>query len=379
MKKDLSVLFDWDAVVRNPYSGFYTFGASFVKEISDLALPIHMTLFFQRRYSQRTNAFLKGLTIRQRSRLRLKSSWIKFRWLENIWEVFDWPSMESIAGRYQIYHCFHHLMPRKFQGAKILTVHDLRRYRLPHLYPRSKLHLFERAVQRADHFICVSEATKRDLCSIFDINESRVDVVYLASSINLMAEIFKDTSQYIRKELGRRGIPLAQYLLVFSSKDRRKNVTTIARAFDIARKSMNKDILLLIIGSMNPIDMEEISKMERVFWLGKVEEVYPWLCQAQGLIFASLYEGFGIPIVEAFMTRTPVITSNCSSMPEVAGDAAILVEPGKIDEIARAIEAVCTNRRLRNELVAKGERRAKIFSWRKSAQKIYEIYKNILS
>lgn len=377
--KRLSVLFDWDAVVRNPYSGFYTFGTGLINEFSNLNLPVDMTLFFQKRYKRQTDTFFQKLSRQQQARLNLKSTCIKFRWLESIWEILAIPSLESIAGHYQMYHCFHHFMPRKFKGVKILTVHDLRRYKLPHLYPRSRLRPFERAVKRANHFICVSEATKKDLCSTFDINKGRVDVVHLATNINVMTEDARNAKLYVRRELKKRGIPQLPYLLAFSSKDRRKNISVIARAFDLARKATGQDIMLLIIGSINLIDKKEISKIDNVFWLGEVEEVYPWLYQSQTLVFTSLYEGFGLPILEAFTAKVPVITSNCSSMPEVAGEAALLVDPRNIRDISEGIKTVCMDKNLRNELVAKGEKRAKEFSWEKSARQTFEIYQKVFN
>ena len=375
--QDINVLFDWDAVVRNPHSGFYTFGTNLISGLTALEENLSLTLFFQARYQGISKRFLTGLTECQRNRIRTRKCLFKFRWIERLWQLFPVPSLEALAGNHELYHCFHHFMPPRFSGQKILTVHDLRRYRLPHLYRRSNLLPFELAVKRADHFICVSNATKRDLCSIFNVNPRAVDVVHLACNEKLTR-----MKQSIRGEdedpLKTSGIKCKRFLLAFSSKDRRKNVISIARAFDLVRESLPQGTVLVIIGKLRRDEKAKLESFSMVYQVGEVDNVYPWLSQSYGLVFASLYEGFGLPILEAFSTRTPVITSNCSSMPEVAGDAAILVNPRDIREMADAIQRLCLDEEIRKELIRRGSKRIKQFSWEKNAKKTLELYRRIL-
>ncbi len=376
--EDINVLFDWDAVVRNPYSGFYTFGTNLVNGLAALEDNLSLTLFFQTRYQDQSKRFITRLDECQRKRIRTRKCPFKFRWIERLWQLFPIPSLEALAGNHELYHCFHHFMPPRFSGLKILTVHDLRRYRLPHLYRRSNLLPFELAVKRADYFICVSNATKRDLCSIFQVNPNDVDVVHLACNPKLIGEkqsVRSDKENFLKT----RGIMCKRFLVAFSSKDRRKNVISIARAFDLARKSLPQATALVIIGKLNREEKTKLESISMVYTVGEVEDVYPWLSQSYGLVFVSLYEGFGLPILEAFSTRTPVITSNCSSMPEVAGDAAILVNPNDIKEIAEAIKRLCVDEELREELIRRGNRRLKQFSWIKSAKQTFEVYRRLLS
>ncbi len=375
--QDINVLFDWDAVVRNPHSGFYTFGTNLVSGLSTLEENLSLTLFFQARHQGISKRFLTGLTECQRNRIRTRKCPFKFRWIERIWQLFPYPSLEALAGNYKLYHCFHHFMPPRFSGLRILTVHDLRRYRLPHLYRRSNLLPFELAVRRADHFICVSNATKRDLCSIFHVNPRAVDVVHLACKEKLTG-----TKQFVRGKdedsLRTRGIRCKRFLLAFSSKDRRKNVISIARAFDLVKESLPQGTALVIIGKLNRDEKTKVESIPMVYPVGEVDNVYPWLSQSYGLVFASLYEGFGLPILEAFSTKTPVITSNCSSMPEVAGDAALLIDPRDIREMAEAIKRLCLDRQIREELIERGKKRLNVFSWEKSAKKTLEVYRRLI-
>ena len=111
-----------------------------------------------------------------------------------------------------------------------------------------------------------------------------------------------------------------------------------------------------------------------VFWAGVVDDLRPWLGCSKAMIFASLYEGFGIPILEAFACGTAVVTSNCSSMPEVAGDAALYVDPLSTESIAQAIIKVSNDEQLRQNLVTAGRERNKQFTWQRTAEEVVKIY-----
>ncbi len=370
------VLFDWDAVIRNRHSGFYTFGTGFIDAISRITKDVQITLFYQKRYASASMEFLSNLNTLQCSRLTSKECPFKFRWLEMLWQIIDFPSLEFLAGHHGIYHCFHHFMPRSFGGTKILTVHDLRRYRLSFLYEGSRLSPFERAVKRADLFICVSHATKKDLCSIFGIREDLVHVIHLAVPSDIVCT--SDQMTAVKKLLKEKGIKPKRYLVAFSSKDRRKNIVNITKAFEEAHKRLPKETKLVIIGRINKQDRDIVKKMKNVVSVGEVAHVYPWLVFSAGLVFTSLYEGFGLPILEAFAARVPVITSNCSSMPEVASDAAIIVDPKDTRAISEAVLALFQNRLRADELVRKGVRRLRDFSWEKSASLTYELYKRYM-
>ena len=116
---------------------------------------------------------------------------------------------------------------------------------------------------------------------------------------------------------------------------------------------------------------------DNVVWAGIVDDLRLWLGCARGFIFASLYEGFGIPILEAFACGVPVVTSNCSSMPEVAGDAALYVDPLSTESIAEAIVKVSNDEQLRKKLISAGRNRNKEFTWERTAGEVIKVYSKL--
>jgi glycosyltransferase involved in cell wall biosynthesis len=273
-------------------------------------------------------------------------------------------------------------MPPTQNKPRILTIHDLRRYRLPHLYKESKLQLFEKSVKLADHFIAVSEATKNDLCYFFNVPPEKVDVVHLAADENLM-RFSAEEKDAVRKRLHlQTGLELQKYVIAFSSSDKRKNITRIAKAFLAAKSKMPTEYKLLIIGSLPKDDKTFLELLEKdggknIIAAGHVNDITEFLGGADAMVFASLYEGFGIPILEAFATGVPVITSNCSSMPEVADKAAILVDPLSEACIAEAIQQVCNNSVLRENMIVQGTEKLQQFSWPKTATETLRVYKKL--
>lgn len=368
----MRVVFDFDAVIKNRYSGFFTFGRGLLQGMNSLENPPEMILFYQKKFEQAAGEVLSGL-----GRWAISSkSYVKMRWLENLWQYSIYPRLDLFTGPFDLFHSFHHLMLPDTEKPKILTVHDLRRYILPDLYKKSKLERFERAVKRSDHFIAVSQATKDDLCKIFNIPGQRVDVVYLACDHGITF-LSPDQKNRLRQQIVQEHhIELKKYFIAFSSQDKRKNISRIVEAFCSATSLGRKGISLVIIGRL-PNDIQ-IPEVENVHAIGAVNDVIPWLACSEGLVFASLYEGFGLPILEAFSTLTPVITSDCSSMPEVAGGAAIFVDPYNTDAIADAIIRLYSQPDLKQQLIDAGQEQLHKFSWSKTAEKTVQIYEKLL-
>ncbi|MDD5134234.1 MAG: glycosyltransferase [Phycisphaerae bacterium] len=376
---DIKVAIDLDPVLVNKYSGFYTFGTGLLDGLFQLEEKPELILFHSSKYAKRT----KQLVDFELSKLAdLKTFTVKMRWLESFWNRFNCPRLESITGDFDVYHCFHHLMPPTKNKPRLMTIHDLRRYKLPQFYGKSKLAFFENAVRRADHFLAISQATKEDLCSVFSIDERRVDVAPLASGIEPVfysAQQKEEIKSKLSEKLGRK---IENYFVAISSPDSRKNIARTVEAFDIAAKDMAENTKLLIIGNLDKRDFELERKLRanlynNVIWVGTVEDLRPFFACSEALIFASLYEGFGIPILEAFSCGTAVITSNCSSMPEVGGDAAMYIDPFDADSITQAIVKISNNGQLRDTLVSAGRERNKLFTWKKTAQQVVEVYKKL--
>ena len=367
----MRIAFDLDAALRNRYSGFYTFASGLLKGINRLKERPEMVLFFQKRYEDQARAIVGGLS----AWAMPKPCPFKFRWLQNLWHFMPFPSMDSLIGGFDIYHCFHHFMPPQLAKPGLLTVHDLRRYCLPGLYKKSRLKPFETAVKQADHFIAVSEATKQDLCRIFDISPKRVDVVHLACSHEKPGLNIEQKKQLKKELLSRHKPAFSNYLVAISSKDPRKNVQRIVQAFEAARPALPQGTGLVILGRLpSPFRISS----EDIFTPGLVDDIIPWLVCSRGLIFTSLYEGFGLPVLEGFTAEAPVITSNCSSMPEVAAGGALLVDPYDVRQLRDAIKKIMLDKPATKSLTRAGCERLKAFSWEKTAAKTVRVYEKLM-
>jgi glycosyltransferase involved in cell wall biosynthesis len=375
----MRIAFDFNPILINRFSGFYAYGTGLLQGFEALDEKPEFLLFHSRRFSEQAKLVKKGLG----HWAQLRATSIKMRWLENFWRYCNYPSLQRFTGEFDIYHCLHHLMPTTKNRPRILTVYDLRRYKIPKFYPKSKLDLFELALKRADHIIAISEATKNDLCSLFNISDEKVDVVELAADA-----AYKPLPEFEKQEAKKRlakqnGTQLDDYLMVFSSPDRRKNISRIIKAFISAQSRLPDNFKLVIAGKLprNEDIFQLIASSKKagsIVAAGPVDNVRNLLSCAEGLVFASLYEGFGIPILEAFACGVPVITSDCSSMPEVAGDAAILVDPYDESSITEAMVSLTADKELKERLIGMGLARAKDFSWQQTARKTLEIYKKVL-
>ncbi|MFA6175674.1 MAG: glycosyltransferase [Phycisphaerae bacterium] len=375
----IKVAVDFNPVFVNKFSGFYTFGIGLLEGFSQLKEKPQLLLFHSGKFAAQAQELVNK---QFKNTAQQKTLAVKIRWLENFWKYFNFPKLQNFTGDFDVYHCFHHLMPPTNRRPKIMTVHDLRRYKLPWLYKQSRLDRFENAVKKADHFIAVSQATKRDLCSVFRISENRVDVISLASSIEPVFYSQRqkvETKAKLSEQLGQK---IDEYFVAISSPDSRKNISRTVEAFELAAKNIAQNTKLVIIGNLDKRDSELERKLrhklyKNVLWAGTVDDLRPWLACSNALIFASLYEGFGIPILEAFSCGAAVITSNCSSMPEIAGDAALYVAPLNIESISQAIIKIARDLPLRESLIAAGRERNKLFTWKKTAEKVVEVYKKL--
>ncbi|MGA2916035.1 MAG: glycosyltransferase [Sedimentisphaerales bacterium] len=376
---DIKVVMDFNPVLVNKFSGFYTFGIGLLKGLSQLEERPEMIMFC----SSQLAAKAEELKEYEKQKIfQFRTPTINMRWLENFWNYFDYPKLQYLTGNFDVYHCYHHLMPPTSSKPRLMTVHDLRRYKLPQLYPKSKLAFFEAAVKRADHFLAVSQSTKNDLCSIFGIKEDKVDIISHATEIEPFEITFEQKNNMLRSLSEKLGRQIDDYFIAISSPDSRKNISRIVEAFETAKKSLRENIILVVIGQLPKREKEFSDRIKGdfysdVFWAGTVDDLRPWFGCAKALIFASLYEGFGIPILEAFACGTAVITSNISSMPEVADDAALYVDPFSTESIAGGIGKISNDERLRRKLTAAGVERNKLFTWEKTAKKVVEVYSKL--
>lgn len=264
----------------------------------------------------------------------------------------------------------------------VATIHDLVAFHHPHTIPMKYAFymrfLIKLMIRRAGGIITDSEFIRNEIIKMFHVDEKKVFAIPIAAS-----EMFKPTEDKSRieklKELY--GIN-KRYFLHVGNIEPRKNLTNLFRACDRVWERLGQDFQLVVVGKKGWLyrgifdTLRETKCAHDVIFTGYVrEEDIPALYSgADFFIFPSIYEGFGLPILEAMRCGTPVITSNVSSMPEVAGDAALYVDPSKPEDIAEKILELVYNKTLREKMREKGFLQAAKFSWEKTARKILNVY-----
>ncbi len=285
------------------------------------------------------------------------------------------------------------LMPKPY----VVTIHDMSHllYHDRNSGWRNNLRLygFRRGLLRADRIIAVSGATRRDVENLLGIPPSRIRQIY-----NALDPRFEQHKPYTETDAAERNRILERYrinqpFLLYTGMIRpQKNIPRLIEAFaslrnELANHERFSDLKLLIIG-------DEISRfpgVRRAVIQYRVENAVRFLGfvpfetlrvlyeAAKAFVFPSLYEGFGLPPLEAMASGTPVVTSNVSSLPEVVGDAAMMVNPENVFDIARGIRQVLLDAELRAELRRKGFERLRRFSWRRTAEQVLETYREVAS
>ena len=374
----MRVVLEVNSVLTNRHSGFFGYGAGLLAGFAALEDPPEITALCGRRVLP--NASWLGEAA-DKLDCRWVAPQVKMRHLERWWQFVSVPGLQRLTGPFHVYHCNHHLMPPTKGKPRVMTVHDLRRYRLPEFYRHSKLGRFEYAVSKADQFIAISQATKSDLQEYFGIGDERIDVVYHGGPLKSQAEQREQDANQQRLE--RLGLTAGRYFMVFNSYDKRKNLPNTIRAFGIAAAQLGDDFRLAVVGQ-EPADRSafvaelEPQLLQRVVFTGPLSEVKDLYEGCSALVYASLYEGFGLPLVEAMGNGAAVITSNCSSMAEVAGAAALLVDPTCPEEIAAAMVKLADDEAVREGLQAAGEKRVKAFSWERAARETLAVYHKLI-
>lgn len=323
---------------------------------------------------------------------------LPYKLANNFWEQFILPVRLAVQN-IDIFHSPKNMGLPLYapKGCRlIVTVHDLIPLVFPETYLASpakrRLYLGRNRVvaQKADRIITDSEASKADIVKRLGVSEEKVRIVYLAAGRGFRPAQNLDSIAKVRKKYS---IP-GKYILGIGGSEPRKNVGTLIRAFQLfmgeagdlpglAQRgaSDSNGIFLVIIGDKwHSSELDKATLPPNVVVTGFVpeEDMVALYQGAEVFVYPSLYEGFGLPVLEAMACGTPVITSNVSSLPEVAGEAAIMTNPCDIGEIAGAIGRVVSNDSLLTELSRKGLRRAAGFSWEKTARETLSVYEEVM-
>ena len=233
---------------------------------------------------------------------------------------------------------------------------------------------FPKFAKEATRIATVSEYSKHDIAKNYGINEEKIDVVY-----NGINSFFKPLDEVSKQQTKQKYTAGKDYFINVGSLHPRKNIPNLIRAFSLFKKESNSDLKLVLAGP-NYWGVSEVHKVisetnlkDDVIFTGRLadEELNLVLGSAFALTFVPYYEGFGIPLIEAMQTNVPIITSNVTSMPEIAGDAALLINPLEVVDIKNAMMQLLEKPELRADLILKGNSQKQKFSWEKSADLLW--------
>jgi len=285
-----------------------------------------------------------------------------------------------------VFHAPHYVLPPAVPCRAVVTIHDCIHLRFPQYLPNRAASLFARtamwaAANRADRIFTVSEASKRDILSYFNVPKKKIVVVH-----NAIDEHFGSTLQEEDISRVRERFQLEHgFVLYVGNVKPHKNLVRLIDAFKSLRHDGFENLKLLIIGdeiSKLPVLRRVVHKHQlhkHVRFLGHLPDntLAVLYRLAAVFVFPSLYEGFGLPPLEAMASGTPVVTSNVSSLPEVTGDAALLVNPYEVSEIKDGIKRILTDPELCANLRDKGIARVKEFSWEQSVARTMTVYREV--
>jgi glycosyltransferase involved in cell wall biosynthesis len=354
-------------------TGFGNYASNFLKEISRIDDNNEYSIYLNDDYEN--DIFLKS---------NFKKIIIKRR--PETYKHFSIPLDIIMKKRkYDFYHYLYNapslLLPCPF----ILTIHDVSYKHIPNMISRKDLLsiIFQMSInaKRAARIISVSENTRNDIVNFFKVPEDRIEVIY--EGVDDTFRVIKDADSRMRIAC-RYGLP-EKFMLYVGTYLPHKNLETLLNAFCELKKNCDIPHKLVLAGKKGR-NYESISRQisllnldEDVLTIGFVpDEDLPGLYNLSDVfIFPSLYEGFGLPLLEAMACGVPVISSRASCLPEIGGDGAVYFSPGNAQELADKVLEIINNISLRNIMIEKGLKRSKLFSWEKMAEKTLSLYEDL--
>jgi glycosyltransferase involved in cell wall biosynthesis len=302
-------------------------------------------------------------------------------------EQFTVPA-KLLTHNVDLFHEPHYVLPPLVPCRAVVTIHDCIHLMFPQYLPNRLAYAYARAnlwaaARRAERILTVSETSKADILRYCDVPADRVIVIYNAIDDHFATPPGDEAVQRVRERYQLEG-PFALYV---GNIKPHKNLERLIDAFDLVRRGGFERMQLLIIGDQiskyprlrRAVDKHKLHKHVRFLGFVPDDTLAALYRLATVFVFPSLYEGFGLPPLEAMASGTPVVISNRSSLPEIAGDAAELVDPYSAVSIAEGIQRVLGDPSLRQAMIARGLARAREFSWEASVRRIHEVYMDVAS
>lgn len=310
---------------------------------------------------------------------------IPWQFVRSLFEQVHLP-IELLVGRVDIFHGTDFMIPRQISGRSLVTIHDLMYLNYPEFLEPEWVKSYKRDVKwslkRADLIVVESNFVKDDIFKNFNIPKNKVRVIY--NGIGGHFRVRKDLpKEHIMKKYNIK----YPYILFVGTLEPKKNLVRLVEAFSQLLRSQTRKFNLVLAGSKGCLNYREkieqkikdLNLEKEVILTGYIqdEDLPKLYASAELFVFPSIFEGFGIPPLEAMASGLPVIASNAASLPEVVGDAGILVNPFSTEAIAKAISSCLSDDKLTKILIHKGLKRAKLFSWEVTARQTLALYKEL--
>lgn len=273
-----------------------------------------------------------------------------------------------------------------YGGRKIATFHDLSVHKFPQYHPKDRLDILgpaiDRAALEADHLITDSECVRREVIDYFGLPEENVTAIHLASSIETKLINLDARERFLQKL----GLSAGSYLLFVSTLEPRKNIEGLVTAFELLPESTRKLFPLVLAGQLGWSSDGIAKALQPGLKRGDIlqtgyltdQELAYLYSSAKALVFPSLYEGFGLPVIEAQGFGTPVITSNRSCLPEITAGSAVLVDPDDYEALSLAMQEIIDDQKMCLDLSEAGQQNAKRYSWENTASETIELYQKVM-
>lgn len=286
-----------------------------------------------------------------------------------------------------IFHATDHYIPKLKQIPIVATIMDA----IPLSHPqwvtsknrRLKNWLFAQSATWAQKYIAISESATEDLVKFFNIEREKITVIPLGVDQDYFVPLDENTRKNI---LNKYGLVNKKFFLFIGTMQPRKNLLRVISAFKSLSSDAQNEFPLVVAGrygwdaEAEIAELKTLSEKKTAHWLNYISQLEKrvLLQSATALVFPSLYEGFGLPVLEAFASGLPVITSNSTSLPEVAGDAALLIDPFSVEQIKDAMNQITLSSTLSYALATKGLSRARQYTWETTAAKTWQVYESLL-
>jgi alpha-1,3-rhamnosyl/mannosyltransferase len=287
------------------------------------------------------------------------------------------PVLDWLTHGADIFHCSGLTRHPPRRARLTATIHDMTCWMMPELHAAANLRAdrnFEGILRRADGLIAVSESTKRDAVRVLGLRPEKIAVIHSG----IAAPFFDVSGEAIDAVRARYSLK-RPFVLFIGTIEPRKNIDMLLDAYEALPAPVRQEFELVVAGPMGWASAETAARVRRVRYLGYVPEpdIAPLTAAATVFAYPSLYEGFGFPVAQAMAAGTPVIASNVSSLPEITGGAALLIDPRSLGELRDALSRLLLSPTLRGELAAKGRARAGAFRWEACAARSLVFFREV--